>query len=145
MNLQSFLKCVAGDLRVFEIKPTHADGLILDLVTQSPVILDTVLVVVHNWSVLLLIGFVQNDLHRLKNILFHPLAIAHSCLDAALSLKWLANTVLILLFQLLQHPSLVLINDLVKVSIILLYFRFLLLTNFLRIAEVGINNVLLFP
>jgi hypothetical protein len=129
MNLQTLLQCITSQLRIFKIQTPHLYRLALNFISQIFVLLQTVLVIVHNWPILFLLRIIQNYSHRFQNVLLHPLRIHQCRFQTRFCLFSLTNTHFILLPQLLNHPSFMLINNLIKMPIILLYLSFLSLTH----------------
>ena len=70
-HLQSLLQSIAGLSFISEEESAHLSVRRDRLAAEVLVISEFVLVVVHDRSVLLLIGFVQDDVHGLYDVVFH--------------------------------------------------------------------------
>ncbi len=101
------------------------------------------MVVGHNGTVLFLVGFEQYDVHRFHDVVFHALRVGEGSLKFGFGLIGLAYAALVLFFELLEDPPFMLVDDFVKMAVVLFYFGLLLLQSFTDPSDCKGNHLLL--
>lgn len=81
----------------------------------------------------------EYDVHRLDNILFHPFGVSQSAIYFLDGLASLRDTSIVLFFELLEHPTFMLVDDFVEVAIVLFYFNFFFLVHLKSLGDVGVE------
>ena len=99
---------------------------------------EVVLVVVHDGSILLFIGLVQDDVHGFDDIVLHSLGVAHGTIQLIHCLASLPNTSLVLFLELLDDPALEFVDDFIELTVVFLYFCLLFLQSLMGAIDLHV-------